>query len=220
MLGPMPKRVRMVAEVIPENCTGCRLCVQVCPTVALDMRERRSDEPGPGKHLAVLDPEACYNAQTCFEICPDGAIVMRELEQPFDVGFDPASVDAQAVAELCARAGYPPKRSICICTDTLAEEIAAAIVAGATGPEQVSVMTGARTGCVELCLQPILDFLAAAGHAEVPKHPKNGFQWYGRSATLFQHIGPDGSFPEDIADEFRKFDLDREMADLARLVKG
>jgi Pyruvate/2-oxoacid:ferredoxin oxidoreductase delta subunit/bacterioferritin-associated ferredoxin len=216
----MPKRVRMVAEVIPENCTGCRLCVQVCPTVALSMRERRSDEPGPGKHVAQLDGEACYNAQTCFEICPDSAIVMHELETPFDVGFDWKSVDEQAVEKLCAKAGYPPRRSICMCTDTSAGEIAAAIVAGATGPEQVSLMTGARTGCVELCLQPILDFLAAAGHADVPKQPKNGFQWYGHSATLFEQIRADGSFPEEIAEEFARFELEREMTDLARLTKG
>jgi Fe-S-cluster-containing hydrogenase component 2 len=210
----------MVAEVISENCTGCKLCVQVCPTVALSMRDRRPDEPGPGKRVAELDGEACYNAQTCFEICPDHAIVMHELPEPFDVGFDRSSVDADAVAALCAKAGYPPDRKICICTDTTAGELAAAVVDGATGPEQVSVKTGARTGCVELCLQPILDILAAAGHAEVPKQPKNGFQWYGRSATLFQHIQANGTFPEEMAEEFRRFQLEREMADLTRLVKG
>lgn len=215
----MPKRVRMVAEVIAERCTGCKLCVQVCPTVALSMRARRPDEPGPGKNLAQLDGAACYNAQTCFEICPEDAISMRELATPFDVGFDIASVDGEAVAALCAKAGYPPQRSLCICTDTTAGEIAASIVAGATGPEQVSLMTGARTGCVELCLQPILDLLAAAGHADVPKQPPNGFQWYGRSATLFEQLQADGSFPEEIAQEFRRFGLEREMADLARLMK-
>lgn len=216
----MPKRVRMVAEVIGERCTGCKLCVQVCPTVALSIRDRREDEAGPGRRVAELDGSACYNAQTCFEICPEAAIVMHELEEPFDVGFDRASVDAGEVAALCQKAGYPPDRKICICTDTTAGEIAASIVAGATGPEQVSVMTGARTGCVELCLQPILEFLAAAGHAEVPKNPANGFQWYGRSATLFQHVGASGTFSDEILDEYRKFDPSREMADLARLMKG
>ena len=214
----MPKRVRMVAEIIGDRCTGCKLCVKVCPTVALSVRDRCPDDPGPGKRIAELAPEACYNAQACLEICPERAIVMHELEEPFDVGLDPASVDPVAVVELCMRAGHPPKRKLCLCTDTSAEEIAAAIVAGARGPEQVSLMTGARTGCVELCLQPILEFLAAAGHGDEPKNPKNGFQWYGRSATLFEHLRPDGSFPEEIVEEFHEFDLDRETADLARLL--
>ena len=52
----MPKRVRMVAEVVGERCTGCKLCVQVCPTVAIGMRDRRPDEPGPGKRIAELAP--------------------------------------------------------------------------------------------------------------------------------------------------------------------
>ena len=215
----MPKRVRMVAEVVGERCTGCKLCVQVCPTVAIGVRDRRPDEPGPGKKIAELAPEACYNAQACLEICPEHAIVMQELETPFDVGFDPKSVDPAAVTALCVKAGHPPARKICLCTDTTAEEIAAAVVAGAKGPEQVSLMTGARTGCLELCLQPILDFLAAAGHADEPKRPKNGFQWYGRSATLFGQLRPDGSFPDQVIEEFDRFKLHREMADLARLLQ-
>ncbi len=108
----MPKRVRMVAEVIGESCTGCRLCEQVCPTVAITMRDRREDEPGPGRRIAELDGSACYNAQTCFEICPEAAIEMRELAEPFDVELDRSGVDEAEVAALCARAGYAPQRSI------------------------------------------------------------------------------------------------------------
>ncbi|MCG8591349.1 MAG: (2Fe-2S)-binding protein [Proteobacteria bacterium] len=215
----MPKRVRMVAEVIGERCTGCKLCVQVCPTVALSIRERRPDEPGPGRRVAELEEVSCYNAQACLEICPEDAIVMHELPAPFDVGFDPASVDSAAVRELCKRAGYPPQRKICLCTDTTAEEIAAAVVGGARSPEQISLETGARTGCLELCLQPVLDFLAAAGHGDEPKQPPNGFQWYGRSATLFEQARPDGSLPEDVVEAFEKFEPQREMTDLVRLTK-
>ena len=214
----MPKRVRMVAEVIGERCTGCKLCVQVCPTVALSMRDRREDEPGPGRRIAELDGTACYNAQTCFEICPEGAIEMRELAEPFDVELDRSAVDPEAVAGLCARAGYAPGRTICFCTETTAGEIAAAIVAGARGPEEVSLETGARTGCVELCLQPIIDLLIAAGHGDVPKRPANGFQWYGRSATLFEKVGPDGRLPDEIVEEYRRFPAGREIGDLARLL--
>jgi Fe-S-cluster-containing hydrogenase component 2 len=215
----MPKRIRMLAEVIGENCTGCSLCVQVCPTVALGMRDRRPDEPGPGRKIAELDPSACYNAQTCLEICPDHAIVMRQLDPPFDVGHDLPEVPAEEIAALCARAGYSPEREICLCTNTSAGEMANAILAGAKSPEEISLMTAARTGCVELCHQPILHLLAAGGHAEEPKNPPSGFQWYGHSATLFQHIGADGNFSDDLVASYPKYPLDREMRDLRRLTK-
>ncbi len=214
----MPKRVRMVAEVIGERCTGCKLCVQVCPTVALSMRDRREDEPGPGRRIAELDGDACYNAQTCFEICPENAIAMHELAEPFDVELDRTGIDEAAVEALCLRAGHPASRTICLCTDTTAGELAAAILAGARGPEEVSLKTGARTGCVELCLQPILDLLAAAGHADVPKNPPNGFQWYGHSATLFEQVRPDGTFADELVEAYPSYPLTREMVDLVRLV--
>lgn len=213
----MPKRVRMVAEVIADKCTGCRLCEQVCPTVAIGMRERRPEEAGPGRLIAVLEPEACYNAQTCLEICPDEAIRMVELAEPFDIGVDMERVDADAVAALCRKAGYGRAMQICICTETTAGEIAAAIVAGAATPEAVSRATGARTGCVELCMQPILQILAAAGHGDAPKTPKNGFQWYGQSATLWSHVQPDGAIADDVRRDFPEFPIDKELSDMAKL---
>ena len=81
----MPKRVTMVAEILGDRCTGCRLCAQVCPTVAITMRSRTDQEIGPGKNIAVLHDEHCYNVQACLEICPDEAIAMRALDEPLRV---------------------------------------------------------------------------------------------------------------------------------------
>ncbi len=212
----MPKRVRMLAEIINDRCTGCRLCEQVCPTVAITMRARTAEEPGPGKSIAVMQDEACYNAQACFEICPEQAIVMRELAEPFDVGIDMESVDMDAVNELCTRAGYPAPREICFCTTTTAGEIAAAILDGADTPEKVSLMTGVRTGCLELCQQPLLELLWAAGHKDMKHNPRTGFQWYGRSATLWDHVQGDGTLPEDLLEHFDTYPADREAPDMAR----
>ena len=213
----MPKRVRMVAEILSDKCTGCRLCEQVCPTVAITMRDRRDDEPGPGRRVAELDGTICYNAQTCFEICPDDAIEMHVLPEPFDVELDRTGVTEEQIAALCAKVGYPPGRTICLCTDTTAGELAAAVLKGANTPDAISRMTGARTGCVELCLQPVIEFALAAGDGDAPKNPKNGYQWYGRSVTLFEKAGPEG-FPKELVDAYPAYPLDRELVDLARLV--
>ena len=213
----MPKRVRMVAKVIADKCTGCRLCEQVCPTVAIGMRDRLPDEPGPGRKIAVLEPQACYNAQACVEICPDDAIEMVMLDEPFDVGFDMEKADEAAVKALCTAAGYSRGMNICICTNTTAREIAAAVLGGAHSPEAVSLATGARTGCLELCLEPILDILRAAGHGDAPKNPKNGFQWYGESATLWDQIQPDGTLPASLCEAYPQYPLAKELEDLAKL---
>ena len=52
----MPKRVRMAAQIVAEKCTGCLLCEQVCPTVAIGMRPRLPSEPGAGRNIAILEP--------------------------------------------------------------------------------------------------------------------------------------------------------------------
>jgi len=213
----LPKRVRMVAQIIADKCTGCRLCELVCPTVAISMREREAEEPGKGRNIAMLTPHECYNAQACVEICPDDAIEMLELDEPFEVGFDPPPVDIEAVKALCRKAGYGRNMQVCLCTDTKAGEIAAAILNGATSPEAVSLATGARTGCVELCLQPILHLLTCAGYGDAPRKPKNGFQWYGESATLWQHLRPDGTLPPEIAEAFPEYPIEREFSDMAKL---
>jgi len=213
----MPKVVRMVADIVTAKCTGCNLCVNVCPTVALGLRARRPDEPGPSKKVAVLDAAACYNAQNCLEICPEDAIVMRDLDPPFSVGFDHTTVDRAAIERLCAMTGFSPNLAVCVCTRTTVAEIAGAILAGADTPEKVALATGARTGCTELCLQPILILLAAAGHGDKPRNPPRGFQWYGIGGTLYQHARPDGTFPEDLVADFPSYPLDRELLDLARL---
>ncbi len=213
----MPKRVRMVAQIVADKCTGCRLCEQVCPTVAISMRPRREDEPGKGRNIAMLSDMECYNAQACVEICPDDAIEMMELAEPFDVGFDLPKVDEEAVKALCRKAGYGRNMQLCVCTDTKAGEIATAIIGGAHSPEAVSLATGARTGCVELCMQPILHLLACAGHGDAPRNPKNGFQWYGESATLWQHVQSDGTLPQSITNAFPEYPLDKEFGDMAKL---
>lgn len=216
----MPKEVRLVAKIIADKCTGCRLCEQVCPTVAIGMRPRREDELGPSRNLAVLDPDACYNAQGCVELCADDAIEMVELEEPFEVGLNVQDdVDDDAIKALCKRSGYSPTMQICVCTDTCAGDIAAAVLDGAHSPEAISLATGARTGCQELCLQPILRILAKAGHDDIERNPKTGFQWYGHSAILWDQLQADGSMPDELKELYPAYPLETEFADIGKLSK-
>jgi hypothetical protein len=91
------------------------------------------------------------------------------------------------------------------------------VIGGARTPEAISLATGARTGCEELCLQPILHILAMAGHGDVPKTPRNGFQWYGKSATLWEQFNPDGSLPDWVREAYPEYPLDKELGDMAKL---
>lgn len=203
----MTKTVRMVAEIVAERCTGCALCVYVCPTVAITLRDRRPDEAGTHRRIAEMFEASCYNAQNCLEICPEEAIVMHRLAAPFTVGTDPSTVDPAATKALCRAAGVASRQLVCMCAETTGEEIAAAIVAGASTPEAVSLATGARTGCTELCHQPILQLLAAAGHGDLPRNPIRGFQWYGIAAYALDLVGSDGMASPEVLEEYRQFPL-------------
>jgi len=215
----MSKIVRMVVEVDVEKCTGCNLCSRVCPTSAFTLRDRLPDEPGKSRKIVELETSACYNAQRCLELCPDDALTMVELREPFEIRTDTASVDQQALAELCKKSGFAPRMMVCPCTGTTMGELAAAILLGADTPDKLSRATGVRTGCSELCMHPVLSVLAAAGHAGAPKNPEKGYQWYSKTATLFEHVGPDGKFPAELQEAYPTYSLDREVEDMAKLYK-
>jgi ferredoxin len=215
----MARTVTLVAEIVDANCTGCDLCVKVCPTIALAMRDRKPSELGPGKRIAVVDPKACYNVQNCVEICPHEAIVMRELEKPFHVQTDVSKVDPAIIASIAAKAGFSPEMRVCICTETSVAEIAAAIVLGADTPEKVSLATGARTGCTEICAHGVLALLAAGGHPyKPPQDTGDQFQLYDMCSTLWEKIGADGSGIPQVAAQFPAYyDIGREVSDLGEL---
>ena len=58
-------------ELIRRECTGCGICVDVCPHAALTMpRELAYPEPVP---------QACVGCLDCVQECPVDAIVVRPL---------------------------------------------------------------------------------------------------------------------------------------------
>jgi electron transfer flavoprotein alpha subunit len=66
----MPKnsKGRDIAEIIPDKCIGCQLCVGECPVGAIDM----------DKGVAKIDPEVCIGCGRCFNICPVNAVIFEK----------------------------------------------------------------------------------------------------------------------------------------------
>lgn len=57
--------------IITENCKGCGICIEFCPTHTLGLKK--------GK-VMVVNPENCTGCQLCDLRCPDFAIM---VDNPF-----------------------------------------------------------------------------------------------------------------------------------------
>lgn len=148
--------------------------------------ERALYEASRCLHCAVppiYDESRCLGCSNCEQRCPHQAITMVRRDEPFVVGVDMTTVDAQEVRHLCRKAHFNPEQIVCYCSETRAEEVAAAILKGAKNPAEIGAMTGAGSGCSVECIQPLLRFLEAAGIE--PGAPK-GTQWYGRTITAWE----------------------------------
>ncbi len=192
------KHVTLKAVVDQNLCIGCKVCEKVCPVYAISVTDRK----------AHSDETKCMACANCADRCPRYAIKMVEREEPYDVGVDVSKFDYEKIRALCEKAHLNPEQVVCYCVGTRAEEIAAALLSGATTPEEVSAMTGARTGCTIECIQPVLRLVQAAGN-ELHPNP-NGWQWYGVTVTAWD-------IPEEVKKKYNSrgfyFDEDRELLD-------
>ena len=59
------EKKRIKAEVDLEKCTGCGLCVDVCPVSAIELKEEK----------AVIGDD-CVGCGQCEQECPNGAITL------------------------------------------------------------------------------------------------------------------------------------------------
>jgi NADPH-dependent glutamate synthase beta subunit-like oxidoreductase/bacterioferritin-associated ferredoxin len=126
--------------------------------------------------------EDCRGCLNCADRCPALAITIEQLQQPFTVGVDPSQFDQDEITRICEKANLHPKQVVCYCTYTRAGEIVAAILKGANTPEDISRMTGVRTGCTVVCIQSILKLLEASGR---PVKPEDTHYYYGKTFTLW-----------------------------------
>jgi Pyruvate/2-oxoacid:ferredoxin oxidoreductase delta subunit/bacterioferritin-associated ferredoxin len=197
------KLITLKPVVDRKKCRGCKTCVKVCPVLAMGMEDK----------LAVVNLERCRGCADCEQRCPEYAIAMVLREKPVVAKVDLEGLDYQEIATLCRKAKFHPEQVVCYCTATRADEVAAAIMRGARSPDDISYMTGMRTGCKVECIQPILRLLEAAGIE--PKPTPGGWQWYGRTITAWE-------IPEEVKKKYssRGFYFDEDIDLLNRVVNA
>jgi len=73
-----------IAEAYAEKCSGCGICVPLCPYSAVSMTD------WAGRPRAVIDMTQCHGCGVCVSTCPSAAIVLH--------GFEEAQIMAQVEA--------------------------------------------------------------------------------------------------------------------------
>lgn len=192
------KKVTLLAKVNQDKCKGCKICEKVCPVLSIKVKDKK----------AVVDADLCRGCANCEQRCPFYAVEMVKRETPLEVGIDTSKYDQEKIRQICEKANLNPEQVICYCVGTRADEVAAAFLAGAKTPEDVSLMTGARTGCTIECIQPVLRLVQAAGYELEPN--KDGWQWYGVTPTAWD-------LPEVVKEKYNSrgfyFEEDKELLD-------
>jgi ferredoxin len=184
--------IKYIAEYEAEPCTGCKLCDIVCPSHAITMVNRKP----------VIDDALCIGCGRCVDRCPEDIMWMSERETPLTLTVKPEEARQDEVAALLQRAGIDANVSVCVCTLTPASEIAGAIIKGAKDLDEVSAMTGMRSGCGIYCVAPALRLLQAAGRDMTP--PRD-YRWYPCALSLWdvsdeaRRLYPDAFIDEDRA---------------------
>ncbi|MFC1862180.1 4Fe-4S binding protein, partial [Chloroflexota bacterium] len=67
------EKSRFVAEVDPEKCRGCKICVERCQYSAVSMKPY----PGIERERSYIDPRLCRGCGSCVVTCPAEARMMK-----------------------------------------------------------------------------------------------------------------------------------------------
>ncbi len=61
-----------VAEIIPDKCIACQICIGECPVGAIELSS---------EGVALIDPEVCVGCGKCFESCPVNAVKFEKKKR-------------------------------------------------------------------------------------------------------------------------------------------
>ncbi len=61
-----------VAEIIPDKCIACQICIGECPVGAIELS---------AEGVAHIDPEVCVGCGKCFESCPVNAVKYQKKKR-------------------------------------------------------------------------------------------------------------------------------------------
>ncbi len=184
----MARTVTQFAVVDQQKCTGCKTCIQVCPVTAIVLQKKE------GKPKAFVQETYCQACTICVTRCPERAIGLDLRSSPIRIGEEINQISSEEAAKICRMAHMFPDQIVCYCHRIQAKEVAAAILLGAKTPEQVSRITGVRTGCGTLCISAVIRLLRAAG-LKMEQAP--GYQWYGKTTTIWD-------LPEEVMQKYDK----------------
>ena len=87
----MPKNAKgiEIAEILPDQCIGCQICVAECPVGAIQLNE---------DGVAEIDPEVCVGCGKCAEVCPVGAVSFQKAQAKGKVGATRKEKAAEGVS--------------------------------------------------------------------------------------------------------------------------
>jgi 2-oxoglutarate ferredoxin oxidoreductase subunit delta len=63
-----------------EDCKGCQLCVEFCPTKILVLDKNKMNEKGYNL-IKVIEPERCIACGFCANMCPDSVITVERVRE-------------------------------------------------------------------------------------------------------------------------------------------
>jgi 2-oxoglutarate ferredoxin oxidoreductase subunit delta len=71
-------RNRGAVVINTEQCKGCQLCKEACPSKVLSMNEQAN---AMGYHYAYMEnEEACTGCASCAYVCPDACITVYRVK--------------------------------------------------------------------------------------------------------------------------------------------
>jgi len=184
------KVVKFQARVDEAKCIGDQLCQTVCPSGAIRLDGKK----------ARVDEEKCVACSNCWDICQEEAVSMVRRDEPLLFGINPMEANQDELIQLCFDAHLHPRQFACLCSATRVEEVAAAILKGARSLEDITLMTGACSGCTVYCTESLLRLLKAYG---IDPNLKEGRRLYNITPTLWD-------VPEDVVRKYPGYYLDED----------